>query len=369
MKPKTIIITGGHLTPAIATIEELQRRRTDVRIVFIGRTHATEAHKDLSHEKDEMDRLRIPFISISTGRIQRFVSFHSIVSLLKIPVGIVQALVICIREQPSCIVSFGGYVALPVVLSGWLLGIQSITHEQTSVLGLANRIIARFATKICVTFPEMLQTISKNKGIYTGLPLRSILLDIERTSKGKCSVKRPVLYITGGTTGATSVNSMIFPILDVLTTSYDVIHQTGRVSFDDALQYKTSLPKEKQERYHVYQYVDSNSLRDILDRSTLVIGRSGANTTIEVATLGIPAIFIPLPWSGGGEQQKNAQWLSKNGAATVLYQSNTTSEILLRTIQDMLGHITDMNIQAQKLASTMPRDGASRFTDVIVSHI
>lgn len=367
MKQKTIIITGGHLTPAIATIEELQRRKIQVHILFIGRMHATELNHDLSHEKEEMDRLGIQFMSITTGRIQRFVSIHSVVSVLKIPVGIVQAFLICLRVRPSCIVSFGGYVALPVVLSGWLLGIPSVTHEQTAVMGLANRIIAFFAKKICITFPDMLKTVPKDKGIFTGLPIRQNILDIKRYTEKKRTMKRPVLYITGGTTGATSVNALIYPILGELTENYDVIHQTGRVSYDKALRQKESLPIEKQDHYIVYPYVDSEALPDILERATIIIGRSGANTTMEVATIGIPAICIPLPWSGGGEQQQNAEWLAKKGTATVLIQSKTSSEVVLRTIQDVLKNISGFTEHAKKLASTMPRDGASRVSDEIES--
>jgi UDP-N-acetylglucosamine--N-acetylmuramyl-(pentapeptide) pyrophosphoryl-undecaprenol N-acetylglucosamine transferase len=117
----------------------------------------------------------------------------------------------------------------------------------------------------------------------------------------------------------------------------------------------------------VYPYVGPEALPDILERATLVIGRSGANTTMEVATTGIPAICIPLPWSGGGEQQQNAEWLAKKGTATVLIQSTTSPEILLRTIHDMLNTISDSTVNARKLASTMPRDGASRVSDVIES--
>ncbi len=364
-KQKTILITGGHLTPAIATLEELQKRDSTLRIVFIGRTHATEHHKDLSHEKEEMDKLGIQFISVTTGRIQRFISIHSLISLLKIPIGFFQALRICFHEKPSCIVSFGGYVALPVVVAGWVLGVPTVTHEQTSVMGLANRIIARFAKKICVTFPEMLSSLSKEKGVYTGLPIRRSILNIGRHPTA--AQKRPVVYVTGGTTGAVSVNVLVYPKLSDMLSLCDIIHQTGRLSYDEAMRYKMSLSKELQNRYHVYSYVSDDQLTDIFNSVSFVIGRSGANTTIELATLGIPMICIPLPWSGGGEQLQNATWLSSKGAAVILKQNTTTPDSLFHTMKHMFNTLSKIQSHAQTLAATMPHNGATLVVNEVMS--
>ena len=353
------------MTPAIATIEALRAKAQTIRIVFIGRMYATEHHRDISHEKEEMDRLGIPFIAITTGRIQRYISIHSIVSLLKIPIGLVQAFLICLKEKPSCIMSYGGYVALPVVLAGWILGIPTITHEQTSVLGLANRIITHLAKKVCVTFPDMLASIADGKGVYTGLPIRRTVLNCKRHIKPKH--KRPLVYITGGTTGATSVNALVYPLLPQLLTISDVIHQTGRVSYDDAFRHKMALTKELQRHYSIYSYVSDEQLSEIFRSVSIVVGRSGANTTVELATLGIPMICIPLPWSGGGEQLKNATWLSSHGTAFILEQHSATPELLLQAIKNMLQDIATIEPRLQALSASMPHNAADLVADEVIS--
>lgn len=362
---ETYVITGGHLTPAVATIEELKKRDASVRIVCIGRSHATEHAGDISHEKEEMDKLGVRFIAITTGRIQRFISPSSLSNLLKIPVGIFQALIITIREKPSCIVSFGGYVALPVVLAGYICGIPVITHEQTSVIGLANRIIASLAKKICVTFPDVLAGIPKEKGVMTGLPIRNEILSVQRLKSGKKIAGMPTIYITGGSTGAASLNSQIFLLIPTLVKKFHIIHQTGRITNADAMAIHKELPEDMQSRYDVYDYVSPDTLVDILKTATFVIARSGANTTIELATVGIPAILVPLPWSGGGEQEKNARWLEKSGSSRVLLQKDLTSETLLSEIQEMVSDIQTYQTHADEFAVTMPRNGAARFVDEV----
>jgi UDP-N-acetylglucosamine--N-acetylmuramyl-(pentapeptide) pyrophosphoryl-undecaprenol N-acetylglucosamine transferase len=364
---KTYFITGGHLTPAVATIEELQKRDPSVRIVFIGRSHATEHVQDRSHEKDEMDRLGVQFIAITTGRIQRYVSIGSFVNILKIPVGIIQAIYFTIREKPSCIVSFGGYVALPVVLAGYLCRIPVITHEQTSTIGLANRIISGFAKKICVVFPDVLAGISKEKGVITGLPIRKEILSIHRPKSGKKVAAVPAIYVTGGSTGAASLNIQIFSLIPELVQKFHIIHQTGRITYADAMRIRESLPENVRSRYEVYDYVNPEKLIEIFKTATLVIGRSGANTTVELATVGIPAILIPLPWSGGGEQEKNARWLENSGSSRVLLQKQLNGETLMSEIQEMVSHIGTYQTQADKFAATMPRNGTGSFVDEVIT--
>lgn len=363
---ETYVITGGHLTPAVATVEELQKRDPSIHIVCIGRKHATEHARDISHEKEEMDRLGVRFIAITTGRIQRFMSVSSIGNLLKIPVGIFQALKITIREKPLRIISFGGYVALPVVLAGYICGVPVITHEQTSVMGLANRIIALFAKKICVAFPAVLTDIPKEKGILTGLPIRKEMIAIRRAQPRKKSVDA-LLYITGGSTGAASLNAQILVLIPTLIRTFRIIHQTGRITYADAMRARESLPKDMQSRYEVYEYVNSRKIVEIFREASLIVGRSGANTTIELATIGIPAIFIPLPWSGGGEQEKNARWIEKAGSSRVLLQKDMNQKTLMSEIQDMMSHIKTYQTHALEFAATMPRNGTKRFVDEVLT--
>ena len=145
-----ILITGAHFTPALAVIEEL-RKISGVEVIYVGRSTTLEGDKTWSVESEVLSSKSIKFIPIITGRLQRSFTIYTIPSLLKIPIGLLQALFIFFTEKPDVILSFGGYVAVPTVLIGWLWSIPIIIHEQTLVSGLANEISALFADKICLS--------------------------------------------------------------------------------------------------------------------------------------------------------------------------------------------------------------------------
>jgi len=282
-------------------------------------------------------------------------SWQTIPSILKIPVGCIQALWYCIREKPSLIVSFGGYVALPVAIAGWLCRIPVITHEQTLVPGLANRIIARIARRVCVTFPETLPRLPKGKAVITGLPMREGLFTPPKKSPFVLDREHyPMIYVTGGGTGAQSLNRLLFPILPELLKKYTIVHQVGDASLVEAQIIHN-------ERYIVASYFSLTTVSWIFAHAALVIGRSGANTVMELAALGKVALLVPLPWSGGGEQQENAAWLVQNGGAVVLKQAELTPQILEHTIKATWANLASFQQRADACAQHIPRDGTKRL--------
>ncbi|TSC54300.1 MAG: UDP-N-acetylglucosamine--N-acetylmuramyl-(pentapeptide) pyrophosphoryl-undecaprenol N-acetylglucosamine transferase [Microgenomates group bacterium LiPW_16] len=202
--PKTnkIVITGGHLTPALAAIAELKKEGWE--ILFIGRKHALEGDPSLSVEYRVIKELGISFVPLTAGRFQRSFTRYTILSLLKVPLGFIQSLYWVARFKPNLILSFGGYLALPVALSGWILGIPILTHEQSVIPGLATKIIARFARRVCVSWPQTTEHFPKEKVVLTGNPIREEVLKKYQVSSIKYQVSNedlPLIYITGGSLG------------------------------------------------------------------------------------------------------------------------------------------------------------------------
>ncbi len=365
---RTIVICGGHITPALALIDALKGEK-DIDMVFIGRRSAIEGSHVPSFEYQLIHQKGIRFVPITAGRLQRQFTLQTIPSILKVPVGFTQAYVYCLRERPSLIVSFGGYVALPVAIAGWLCRVPVITHEQTLVVGLANRIIARIANRVCVTFPEVVGRLPKGKAVYTGLPMRRGLFSPPKTAPFAPDTKRfPLLYITGGGTGAQSINRLLYPILPHLLQRYSIVHQVGDMSLAEAQNIRMALPDEYKDRYIVRSYIPLPVLSWVLSRAVFIVGRSGANTVLELAALGKVALFVPLPWAGGGEQQANAEWLARNGGAVVLTQRELTSDLLERKIDDVWVNIKSLQAQADACAEHIPRNGAERVM-VEIEHI
>lgn len=352
---KKILITGGHITPAIAVADELRKLAPEAEIIFVIRRQAMEGGGE-SEEAGMVSARGFRFLSISAGRLTRTLTLLGVVGIVRIPFGFFRAFGICIAERPDIIVSFGGYVALPIVLAGWMLGIGSLTHEQTRVPGLANRIIGHFAKRVCVSLPETLSKFPKQKTVVTGLPIRESLFYPPTRSPYSVG-KKPLVFVTGGSTGARTLNRLVFPIIPDLVKYCTVIHQTGRLDFQNA----PKIPG-----YIAASYLQEYDYAWVINHARLIVGRSGANTIGEIAALGKVALLVPLPWSGENEQYENARYLEKVGTAKVLNQNNLTSEELLTAIRLLLADQDVYRKTAASLSRQFPRNAASRVAHQVI---
>lgn len=340
-----ILITGAHFTPAVAVAEELKKTK-GVQIVYVGRKSTQEGDKSLSVESKVLPTLGIKFIPIITGRLQRSFTIYTIPSFLKIPIGFLQAFFIILKEKPDVILSFGGYVALPLVIVGWLFSIPIIIHEQTLVSGLANKISFFLADKICVSFP------SKNpKAILTGNPLRKEIIDVVKLHHHS-GVN---ILITGGNQGSHVINLAVEESLDKLTKEASVIHVTGDNKFRDF----ERLEKLQNERYIVKKWI-GEGWGQILKQADLVVSRAGINTLSELAYLSLPALVIPIPYLYLDEQNKNAYFFQELGLARILPQFKLTPKTLYENIKNMLDNLKKIKENARKAKKIIIPDSAKR---------
>lgn len=317
---KKVLIVGGHLAPALAVIEELNTRGA-YEIFWVGRKYAMEVGKVPSLEYELIPPLGIPFYDLRTGRLQRRFTSQTLPSLLRIIPGLAQAKSIVSKIRPNVVMSFGGYLSVPVVIAAWLSRVPIVVHEQTVVLGLANRIAARFATRIAVSFPESAADFKGRKVVVTGNPVSRSILDLKRKPDGK------LIYVTGGGQGSQTINNYIEELLPDLTPHFSIVHQTGTLDYP---RFKSLEKKFK--NYKVAGTMKRDEVVRIFERASLIISRGGANTISEIAASGIPAIIIPIPGSARDEQEKNAQLLAKTGLAAVLHQADLSRSTLLERI-------------------------------------
>ena len=223
---KRIFIIGGHLTPALALIDELEKLG-DWDIFFVGRKYSIEGDKTLSIEYRLIKERNLLFLPLTTGRLQRRFTIHTLSSLLKIPYGFFQSLIYLIKYKPAIIFSFGSYLAFPICIAGFILNIPIVTHEQTTTAGLANKIIGLFAKKIFISYPSSQKFFPKKKTIITGNLLRKEIWDSLAISSWQKPIGHPLIYVTGGSLGAHTINLMVGEILNQLLESFYIIHQTG----------------------------------------------------------------------------------------------------------------------------------------------
>src|SRR5579872_49459 len=157
-----VAVIGGHMAPAVGCIDKLPK---DIDIVYIGREHIFEGDSGSSLEQEIITEKGIRFIPLQAGRVQRVLTQHTIPSLLKIPQGFTQALALLKKEKPDVIVGFGGYLSVPIGVAAALLGIPLIIHESTMAAGLANKILAPFAKRICISWESSRPYFPKNKTV------------------------------------------------------------------------------------------------------------------------------------------------------------------------------------------------------------
>lgn len=368
-----IVICGGHLSPAMATVERLQKRKT-YQVCYIGRKYALEGDKAYSLEYKTIRKLHLPFYVLNSGRLQRFFSRYTFISLLKFPLSVVWAFIILRKIRPKIILSFGSYVALPVGLAGWFLRIPIISHEQTHVLGLTNRILSKFAKVLCLSWPGTKYVTADMNTVVTGIPLRNFKLSSKISDLINFGdTKLPLIYVTGGSLGAHVLNDTVGEILPNLTSSYRLIHQTGisdnEKDFSKLLYLKNSLPQKLQRNYKLIKQIAPSQTFDILNSSSLVVGRAGANTVAEVQYAGKPAIFIPLPWSADNEQEINAKRLADYGSAILIKQSQLTGGLLLEKISSTMGSIENYGRIAQSAKRQLKTDAAEKLAKMVDAYI
>ena len=345
-----VLITGAHFTPAVAVIEEL-KKRPSAQIVYVGRKKSQEGDSTLSVESQEIPKLGVKFIPIITGRLQRSFTIFTIPSFLKIPVGFIQAFFIILMEKPDVILSFGGYVAVPVVIAGWFFSVPIIVHEQTLVSGLANRISGWFADKIALSFDRGLK---HGKTILTGNPLRREILNPLKNLSIKNTI--PTILVTGGNQGSHVINLAVEEILDNLTKIASIIHVTGDNRFHDF----ERLEKLQNEKYLVKKWI-GEEWATVLSKTDLVVSRAGINTLTELAYLKKPALVIPIPYLFQDEQNKNAKYFEKLGFVRILAQSKLSGKSLLENIKKMLKDLDYLKDQAKMAEQVVKLDAAKRL--------
>ena len=361
---KKIVIAGGHLTPALALIEELEKDK-NTKIYFFGRKYATEGLDNLSAEYQIIKKKQINFFAITTGRIQRKFTRYTFPSILKIPVGFIQSFFYLLKVRPNVIVSFGSYVSVPTVFAGWLLGIDSIIHEQASIPGLATKINSLFAKKIFLTWRESGKYFDSKKTAVVGNLIRRAIFD--KKTKGKeiknfLDKSKNLIFVTGGNQGSHFINELIFESQNKLK-NFCIIHQLGTANFERD---QKKAKKIKSANYQAVNYIDTQNIGAVLNCADIIIGRAGANTIYELALLAKPAILIPLTVTSGNEQQENAEVLAKSGSAIILSQGKITEELFVDTVKSMFENLPKYQKSAQQLSKSLKKDAAEKLAKYII---
>ena len=351
--------TGGHIFPLIAIIRELRKISNEKFEFFYIGPRDEFAQTFLSYED-----VKIKWIIC--GKFRRYLNLQSLlqnlIDFFKIPIGILQAFFYVFTINPDLIFSKGGYGSIPAVISGWILRVPIFLHESDIIPGLANRILAKFALEIFVSFPKTLY-IPQDKMVVVGNPIRLELLrgnKKEAMEYFKITREKPVILILGGSQGAQRINDKILTILNDLLENFELIHQTGVKNFKEVeLEAEAIIKKELKKYYHPFPFLKEEELKKAYSICDLIVARAGSGTIFEIAALGKPSILIPLPESAQDHQLENAYSFFENKATIVIEEKNFTPGFFLEKLKFLFSHPEELE-RMSKAAKDFSRPLAAK---------
>ena len=351
--------TGGHLFPAFALAEELQKRGAVIDLItdMRGDRYGTGFPARAVHQIHAATlKGRTPAAVAQTG--------------MQLARGVREAFQLLGRIKPKAVVGFGGYPTFPPLIAARLRGIPSALHEQNAVMGRANRMLARRVTAIAASFEgtKLLEGSSLAKTRVTGNPVRQTVLDWSQRPYAAPGTEDPItILVFGGSQGARYFSDTVPPALALLPA--DLRHRVTVVQ-----------QCREEDLYRVQgQYNDANilahlaaffpSLPEIMSGAHLVIGRSGASTVAELAVMGRPSILVPLPHALDNDQLRNATRLAESGGCWCMEQEKLTAALLAHEIEGLLRAPDRLAAAALGAKSVGKPDAVVRLADLVADII
>jgi len=309
--------TGGHIFPGLAVAESL--RDAGWRVHWLGVPG--------NMESQWVPQRGFAFEPVEFGGV-RGKGFASLVFLpLRLLKAFWQSLQVVRRVQPNVVVGLGGYITFPGGMMSVLMGKPLVLHEQNSVAGMANKVLAGVADRIYSAFPDVLK-----KGIWVGNPLRQDFLNKPAPQERFAGRSGPLkLWVVGGSLGAQALNDIVPKALALIPEASRpvVVHQSGAKQIE-ALKANYAQAGVKAELTPFIQ----DTAQAFAD-ADVIICRSGASTVTEIAAVGAAAIYVPFPFAVDDHQTTNANFLVKQGAGWLMPQSQLTPEALAERLASL----------------------------------
>ncbi len=337
--------TGGHIYPAIAIANELKRLDPATNILFVG------AEGKMEMEKVPRAGYRIEGLPV-VG-IRRELTLANLAFPLKLGRSLLRARAIVRNFKPDVAVGVGGYASGPTLLAAALASVPILIQEQNSFAGLTNKVLARWAKRICVAYPGMDAFFPASKIRLTGNPVRSDIqqadqqIDAGRVQFG-LQATVPTLLIIGGSQGARTLNESIEAGLPHLREAgIQVIWQTGTGFIDRA---RKAVQEAGAALVQPHEFIyDMDKAYAVADA---VVSRAGALSVSELCLVGRPAILVPLPTAAEDHQTHNAMALVNRNAALLINDRDARQTLVaeaLRLLADS-GQRESLSTQIRQLA-------------------
>lgn len=352
--------TGGHIYPAVAVAEALKKQLgEEVEILFVGAEGKMEMEK--------IPALGYNIVGLPITGMQRRLTWRNLSLPLHVAKSIRRAREVIKQFRPDVVAGFGGYASAPVLWAAQRAGIPTLLQEQNSYAGLANKILARGARKICVAYEGMEKFFPAESITLTGNPLRG-KLGRTRTERAEALAyygftdDMPVLLVVGGSLGTRTLNNMMKSWIITLggKAPVQVIWQTGKYYEKEMRDFAEAYPTD-----NIRQAAFIERMDYAYAAADLVVSRSGACTVSELCLAGKPVIFVPSPNVAEDHQTKNARALSDKGAAVTIADKDAV-ECVMDTALDLLANAKKLKTLSTNIRKLAIADSADRVADEIV---
>ena len=342
--------TGGHVFPALAVAQALARQ--GVIVEWVGSNRGLEA-------RVVRDQAGFPLTELTVQGLRG----RGLAGLLGLPIGLMRSLIDCwrvlARVRPGLVLVFGGYVSFPVGLAARLQGRPLWVHEQNAVMGTANRWLARLAQRVLTSFPKTQHAPAS--AVCVGNPVREALTALPPAPVRPMGEGQPLrLLVLGGSLGARALNQALPSVVAGLQPTWPqglaVWHQTGTAE-EAAVREAYAAQSVVPQSLRVAAFIDD--MAAAYQWADLVVCRAGASTVAELAAVGLPAVFVPLPHAIDDHQTTNAQALVEAGAALLVAQTDRLADALSVSLSSLTAQrLRSMGEATQALDA---RHALSRF--------
>lgn len=347
---KIIVSAGGsfgHINPALAIIHKFQEKETDLEVIYIG------THNRM--EKEIIPKENIPYEEIEIYGFTKNIK-QNLKNIKCIRASFKKCYEIMSEFKPDVVIGVGGYVTYPVLKAAHKLHIKTFLHEQNSIPGKSNKVLAKYADLIGVTFKHSIPYFkTKGKVIYTGHPCgmqARISKKQEKEVYGLTKGKKLVI-IVAGSLGSGSLNSKIKDLLNQIgNENFEVLYITGKAHYE-------SFVKDEKFPSNVFVLPYVDNLAGLMKSADVIVSRAGAASLYELVALEIPSIIIPSPNVANNHQYYNAIEMENQGLICMLEEKNLTSEKLKEEIKDLLENKERRFKMIQKMQKMAVMDSSS----------
>lgn len=331
MSKKSIIIagggTGGHVYPALAIANAVNKSNPEIEIHFVGTSRGIETRI--------IPKTQFKLSLVSMGRFNNISFFERLKTLFTLPLAFLQSLIILFKVRPAVVLGVGGYASIPVVMVASIFKVPTYIWEPNAYPGMANRLLSKFAKYVLVVFEESKQHLKGQNLEVVGLPVREDIESIKTVQNGPGFN----ILVFGGSLGARGINAVISQAILENTNwleGVNWVHQTGKLDYKKI----SSQYQNKGSKVDCREYLDDMPAQ--YSKADLVICRAGASTVAELAACGKPSLLVPFPGAADDHQKKNAENLQNHGAAIMCEQTNFSVDYLREVI-------TELKVQPQRL--------------------